>query len=213
MRTLWIARHGNRKDFADPTWAATASRPHDPGLAPDGVAQSRKLGHRLQNAAIDRVLASPFLRTIQTAHHVTHLTGHAVRLEPGLGEWRNPDWFDAPPSLLPEADLNGTFSRLRFDHAPCHTAAYPETKAESLRRIGATGRCLADRFSEESLLLIGHGITVWGLLNGFFDDIADTGCPLASLTELVEDDQGWHLVRRNDVSHLDDGAQQADRMA
>lgn len=213
MRTLWIARHGNRQDFADPNWASSANRPHDPGLAPDGVTQARQLGDRMADASIDRVFASPFLRTIQTAHHVADVTGHDVHLEAGLSEWRNPNWYDTAPTLLPPDVLRETFPRLRFDHDACQRATYPERKDEALDRIGAAGRCLANRYADASLLLVGHGITVYGLLRGVLGSIPDTGCPLASLTQLVHDDRGWHLVRRNDVAHLNSGAEAADRLA
>lgn len=215
MCTLWIARHGNRQDFVDPDWAARAERPHDPGLSPDGVAQAQQLGNRLadERASIDRVIASPFLRTIQTAHHVAEQTDHPIHLEPGLSEWRNPHWYSEAPTLLPPKVIQETFARVRFDHDVCGEATYPETREAALERIAIAGRCLANRYADESLLLVGHGITVWGLLRGFLGDVEDTGCPLASLTQLVYDDGQWHLRRRNDVSHLEEGAKGAGQFA
>lgn len=213
MRTLWMARHGNRYDFADPNWADTADRPHDPGLAPDGVEQSRKLGERLKDAPVDRIIASPFLRTVQTAHHVAEVTEHDVYLEPGLSEWRNPDWYATAPTLLPARRLQDLFPCVRLGHDACRAAAYPETKADALARIGDAGRCLVDRYPGETLFLVGHGITVQGVLEGFLGTIPNDGCPLASLTKLVRDDQGWRLAFRNDVEHLGGDARAADRLA
>ena len=213
MQAVWLARHGNRQDFADPDWAATAERPHDPGLSPDGAAQARRLGRRVATLEVDRIVASPFLRAVQTAHHVAEATDHAVTLEPGLGEWYNPDWFDAAPTPLPASTL-----RDRFDHVvpgpePCRAPSYPESKHESLARIGATGQCLAARFDGEELLLVGHGITVQGILHGLIGaDVPAPGCPLASLTTVVRRDGGWHIRRRNDTRHLENGARSADRL-
>ena len=213
MQTVWLARHANRQDFADPDWAATAERPHDPGLSPDGETQARQLGRRVATLDVDRIIASPFLRAVQTAHHVAEAADHSVTLEPGLGEWYNPDWFDAAPTPLPESTLRDRFERVVPGPAPCREPSYPESKHESLARIGATGQCLTDRFDGESLLAVGHGITVQGVLHGLIGkDLPDPGCPLASLTTVVHRDGAWHLRRRNDTRHLENGARSADRL-
>ncbi len=213
MRSIWIARHGNRQDFVDPDWHASADRPHDPGLSADGVEQAHALGHRVASLSVDRVIASPFLRAVQTAHQVADVAGHTVRLEPGLGEWHNADWFEAAPEPLSPPTLAERFERVEAQSAPCSRPAFPEPKAEAFRRIGATARCLAERHPEASLLLVGHGITVQGVLQGLLGDVPEAGCPLASLTHLVQEGTDWRLVTRNDISHLEGGPEAADRMA
>lgn len=212
MRSLWIARHGNRQDFVDPDWHATADRPHDPGLSPDGVEQARALGRRVATLDLDGMVSSPFLRAVQTAHHTADVAAHTVRLEPGLGEWHNPEWFDTVPDPLPHETLADRFASVALDHEPCHLPAFPESKETAFARIGRTVRCLAERHPEASLLLVGHGITVQGVLRGLLGDVPETGCPLASLTHLVEENGDWRLVARNDVSHLESGPEAADRM-
>ena len=214
MQTLWIARHANREDFANPDWAATADRPHDPGLSTDGTEQARQLGRRVDTLDIDRIVASPFLRTVQTAHRIAETTDDPVYLEPGLGEWANPDWFDHAPDPLSFADLAARYDRLTPDHTPCREPSFPESKHESLARLGATAQCLTDRYADETLLLIGHGITVLGVLHGLIgSDVPDPGCPLASLTQVVRDDGEWSIRVRNDTSHLENGARATDRLA
>jgi broad specificity phosphatase PhoE len=213
MQTVWIARHGNRQDFADPDWADTADRPHDPGLSPDGVEQVRQLARRAATIDVDRIVSSPFLRAVQTAQPAAEATDLPVYLEPGLGEWANPHWFDAPPDPLPFSTLADRFDRLTPDHDPCRTPSYPESKHEALARLGATAQCLADRYAGETLLLVGHGITVQGVLHGLVgDDVPDPGCPLASLTQVVRREDGWTIRTRNDTSHLENGARSADRL-
>jgi len=214
MQTLWLARHANRQDFADPDWTETANRPHDPGLSPDGEEQARQLGRRAATLTVDRILASPFLRTVQTAHFVADAADESVLLEPGLGEWYNPDWFDASPDPLPTSTLTDRFERVVGAPPPCREPQYPESKHECLARVGATAQCLVDRFGDESLLLVGHGITVQGVLHGLVDgDVPDPGCPLASLTTVVRKDGNWQIRRRNDTRHLENGVQSADRLA
>ena len=154
MQTLWLARHANRQDFADPNWAATADWPDDPGLSPDGVEQARQLGRRVDALDVDRIVASPYLRTVQTAHHVATTTGHGVLLEPGLGEWLNDDWFDDVPNTRAPTALADRFgSVLPSSAPPCREPAYPESRHRALARLGATGTCLADRYADETLLL------------------------------------------------------------
>jgi broad specificity phosphatase PhoE len=214
MQTVWLARHANRQDFADPDWAATADRPHDPGLSPDGEEQARQLGRRAAALDVDRILASPFLRAVQTAHFVAEAADETVLLEPGLGEWYNPDWFEASPDPLPPSTLTDRFEHVVGAPPPCREPQYPESKHECLARVGSTAQCLADRFEEASLLLVGHGITVQGALHGLVDgDVPDPGCPLASLTTVVRQDGTWKIRRRNDTRHLENGARSADRLA
>lgn len=202
--TLWLARHANREDFVDPDWAKTAERPHDPGLSDDGIAQARKLARRLAEASITHVYASPFLRTVHTAHVAARALDRPLVLEPGLAEWMNPSWFDAPPDLLAPEVLSARFPAVRPATSPCARPTFPESKAEAFARAGAAARCLAERHAEgDAVLLVGHGASVYGALRGLVNDAADTGCPLASVTKLVRKQDEWHIALRNDTSHLD----------
>lgn len=216
MHTLWLARHANRQDFADPEWAATADRPHDPGLSEDGIHQAKQLGQRVAALDIERILSSPFLRAVETAHHVADTTDDPVLLEPGLGEWLNDEWFETAPDTLRPSTLADRFERVvrRSAEEPCRQPQYPESKHEALARLGATGQCLTDRHTGETMLLIGHGITVQGVLHGLVGkEVPDPGCPLASLTKVVGEDGSWRIALRNDTSHLENGARAAERLA
>lgn len=214
MQTIWLARHANRQDFANPDWAKTADRPHDPGLAPDGVEQARKLARRVDALDVDRILSSPFLRAVETACPVAEAIDEPVYLEPGLGEWQNADWFDTLAETLPPSDLTDRCEHIRRSHDPCREPTFPESRHESIARLGATGQCLAERYEDETLLLVGHGMTVLGVLHGLIgSDVPDPGCPLASLTRVVQQDGEWKIRTRNDTSHLENGTRAADRLA
>jgi broad specificity phosphatase PhoE len=214
MSTIWIARHGNRQDFADPDWAETADRPHDPGLSPDGVEQARQLARRVARLGVDRLLSSPFLRAVQTAAPVAEALDQPIFLEPGLGEWQNEDWFDTRAETLSPSVLADRFGRVQPGHEPCRAPTYPESRHESLARIGAAAQCLAERFPDDTLLLVGHGMTVLGVLHGLIgSDVPDPGCPLASLTQAVREDGAWTIRTRNDTRHLENGTRAADRLA
>jgi len=213
MHVLWLARHANRQDFANPDWAATADRPHDPGLSDDGVGQARKLGRRTTQLDIDRIVTSPFLRAVETAHHAAEALNDPLFLEPGLGEWLNEDWFETPPNTRSVPTLADRFPRIDPSHATCREPAFPESKHRALARLGATAKCLIERYADETLLLVGHGVTVQGVLHGLVgSDVPDPGCPLASLTKVVGDGDTWTIELRNDTSHLENGARGADRL-
>ncbi|MFB6098634.1 MAG: histidine phosphatase family protein [Salinibacter sp.] len=82
-----------------------------------------------------------------------------------------------------------------------------------MARIGATAECLVDRYGDETLLLVGHGITVQGVLHSLVgSDVPNLGCPLASLTKVVGDGETWTIELRNDTSHLENGARAASRL-
>lgn len=210
---LWVVRHANRQDFVDPNWHETADRPHDPGLSPDGVEQAERLTQHLTQTAIDRIIASPFLRTVQTAHAVANALDQPLQLEPGIGEWLNADWFDTSPTLLGPDALTERFGRVDLTHPPCVTPEFPESRDAMFDRVRTAIRCLVRRYDDaDELLLVGHGATVYGVLQGLAgDDVPDAGCPLASITKLVRRDGTWTIALRNDTAHLDE-AEAADRL-
>lgn len=68
-----VMRHGDRLDFSDQSWAATAARPWDPPLMEDGLVRAFNTGRVILNdigSPIHRVFVSPFLRCLQTAAQV-----------------------------------------------------------------------------------------------------------------------------------------------
>ncbi len=213
MQALWLARHANRQDFANPDWAATADRPHDPGLSSDGRQQAQQLGRRASALGIDHLLSSPFLRAVETAHYAAETLDESLSLEPGLGEWLNDDWFPTPPDTRSVSTLVDQFPRVDPSYPPCREPTYPESKHRALARLGATAECLVDRYEGDTLLLVGHGITVQGVLHGLVgEEVPNPGCPLASLTKVVGQAGKWSIELRNDTSHLENGARATSRL-
>ena len=208
MSVLWLTRHGNREDFVDPAWVDTAERPHDPGLSPDGVEQAKRVGERLRGAGIARIFASPFLRTVETAHHIAEAIEAPIFLEPGIGEILYSDWFEGPPEALSFSVLKRRFPRLRDDHEPLVIPHYPETIEEAFRRsVEAAERLSAA--NPEPILIVGHGASVTGIVRGLAPKIETVDCALCSLFKLVRAKE-WHLELCGDVSHLEE-ALAADR--
>ena len=207
---VWLLRHGNRADFVDSTWRERAELPDDPPLSSDGVEQAKRAAHRLSSEGITRIYASPFLRTIQTAHLVAEVLELPVLVEPGLGEHLSPAWFRGPPTLHGIPTLLREYPRVSNEHEPLASAQFPESTEDAYRRAAATVRALAER-SPGPMLCVGHGASVTGAavhLAGGSD--RENLCPLAGLFLLVREGGRWMARLRGETSHLD-SSQGADR--
>jgi broad specificity phosphatase PhoE len=202
MTTLWLTRHGNREDFVDPFWVDTALRRHDPGLSPDGVEQARRVGVRLRHEGIRRIFASPFLRTVESAHYIAEAIEAPIFLEPGVGELLFADWFDEMPQPLPFEELRARFPRLEPGHEPVHVPRFPETIEQAFRRSAETAEGLVARYAGP-ILIVGHGASVTGIVRGLVPTAETVECALSSVFKLVRE-TSWHAALCGDVSHLDE---------
>ncbi|MBD2068289.1 histidine phosphatase family protein [Leptolyngbya sp. FACHB-671] len=200
-QTVWIARHGNRQDFVDSSWHRTAERPFDPGLSADGILQAKELGKRLQGEKIVHIFASPFLRTIETAHYVAEALDLSIKVESGLSEFLNPNWFFSTPECLTIDSLSQLFPRVDRSYISRVIAEFPETEQTALRRAGKVARHLATEFPQ-NLLLVGHGASVLGATRGLLEDPVHVSCPLCGLFKLVKQGDEWLMELSGDVSHL-----------
>lgn len=199
---IWLVRHGNREDFGNPNWVHTSERPHDPALSPDGERQAREVAHVLKNAPIHRIFASPFLRTVQTAHAAAEALGMPIALEPGIGEIL--PTIQEQPRLLPlEAHLQ-RFPRIDPSYAPVGRLVYPESEADGLRRAADTAQTLADRHPHQNLLLVTHAAPVVGIVRHLADHHERISVPLCAIFVMERDGKRWRLIQQADVSHLSD---------
>lgn len=200
---IWIARHGNRQDFVNPDWPKTAARPYDPGLSPDGILQARQLAERMEREEITALFASPFLRTVETATQIAECLDLPIYLEPGLSEWFNPDWFPHAPQTAPGAELVERFPRVDLSYRSDVRPSYPESEGEAMKRSAAAASAIADRFSGP-VLLVGHGVSVYGVATGLDSSAEIPECGLCSLFQVVRRSDRWKMTLCADVSHLDE---------
>lgn len=190
---VWLVRHCEREDFEDLDWGKTAERPHDPGLSPTGILQARAVGGRLAAEGIHRIFTSPYLRCAQTAHLIAEAVAAPVHIEPGLGELHHPDWTDGVPALLSAhalAELTGAFD---MTHDPFYPSRYPETLDDAFARAAATARHVVGRYSGR-LLLVGHAVSVIGIVRALTGQDGDVPCPPAALFRLERDDDRWSVT-------------------
>lgn len=201
---IWIARHANRLDFVNPDWFLTAERRYDPPLSDDGMVQAHQLANRLKGEKIDRIFASPFLRTVQTAAAVASVLDLPIKLETGLSEWLNPDWMSEEPQRLSTQVLAELYPQIDVSYTPQIAVNYPETREKMRQRSAQTARCLAREYSPDNILLVAHGASVLGAAIGFVGDIAikEVKASLCSLVKIVRKEPEWLLELTGDTSHL-----------
>jgi broad specificity phosphatase PhoE len=201
-QTVWITRHGNRQDFFQPEWFNTAERPYDPPLAEDGIAQAKLLGKRLQSEQIHHIFCSPFLRTVQTAFEVAEILDLPIALESGLGEWLHPEWMPGMPVRMPLEQLMQLYPRIDPTYESLIQPTYPETEADVLKRTGKVSQTLSQRFPNQNLLLVSHGVAVQGAAWGLVSDFPPITAKFCCLIKVERSLQEWQLELDGDVSHL-----------
>ncbi len=200
-QTVWIARHGNRLDFVNPEWFNTAARRYDPPLSADGFVQAAELAQRLKGESIDRIFASPFLRTIQTASEVAQVLNLPIKLEAGLSEWHNPKWMSEMPEIHPRELLLDKYPLIDPDYCSCFFPHYPETRAEVYQRTAKTIQKLLFNYSG-NILIVGHGISVSGAIKGLAPQTPHFKVTLCCLTKIVWHRDRWEVEFYGDTAHL-----------
>ncbi|MCH2337603.1 MAG: histidine phosphatase family protein [Pseudomonadales bacterium] len=203
---IWICRHGNRIDFVDPSWQGT-----DPYLADDGIVQAKETGIRLREEGIQHIFASPFLRTIETAHHIAEAVDLSVKIEHGVCEWLNPKWFAEPPTFVPLDERRRRFPRIDDTYESIIYPKFPETIEELKARCRKAALNLADAY-RSSFLVVSHGIPVGRFAQGLLGDQRDISSGLCALTKVNRGDGNAILELNGDVSHLSGGEEHRDKL-
>jgi broad specificity phosphatase PhoE len=203
-QTVWIVRHAERIDFIDSKWRSTAERPDDPYLSDKGFAQAQKLAGRLVDEGIGLIFASPFLRTLQTALPVARALDLPIKIEYGLCEWLNPQWFSAAPSYLSATDIPHIFSWVDTNYTSLIQPTYPETWPDLEKRTEQIINLLVTRYPG-NIVLIGHGATVVGTAQGLLPGKPKINTNLCGLVAVAQRENGWSLVLNGDTSYLQNG--------
>ncbi len=206
QQTVWLSRHGNRIDFVDPSW-----RGDDPHLSADGVVQAKETGTRLIGEGIRHIFASPFLRTVETAHHIAAALDLNLKIEHGASEWLNPEWFAARPRHRSVATLMERFPNIDPEYTSAVIPRYPEGSEEALVRAGKVACTLSDT-NRGDVLIIGHGHSVHGMAQGLMGGDCDVSPGLCSLVKIVRQNGTARIELYGDSSHLSSGEQHRARL-
>lgn len=194
---VWLCRHGERMDHVDPS-----VRGPDPRLSPTGIQQAKETGDRLGNEGITRIFASPFLRTIETAHYIAEMLDLPISIDWGLCEWLNKEWFAGMPELKPLESLRGEFSRIDPTHQSLLFPAFPEDGDQAGARAGKAAQMLTDKYPDDTLLLIGHGHSVMGMAMGLLGAPCSAPCDCSCLFKIIRDGANPLLEIAGSTTHL-----------
>ena len=86
-----LGRHGATAYSLEKRFSGSGGA--DPALAPLGEQQAEALAREIAaRGGVDAIVASPLLRTLQTAERVAHATGAAIDIEPGIAECSFGEW-------------------------------------------------------------------------------------------------------------------------
>jgi broad specificity phosphatase PhoE len=198
VQTILIVRHGNRQDFVDPAWKGV-----DPPLSEDGIVQAQETGVRLCGEGISRIFASPFYRTVQTAHQIAEALDLPVNIEPGACEWLNPEWFAEMPSFIRPARLRETFPRI--------DPVFPESPEQMKQRCHKAITRLAAVYPSD-ILVVGHGASVVGMTQGLAGNRDPVHCGLCALVKVRREGDRVDLELNGDTSHLSGGDKHRNRL-
>ena len=212
--TVYLFRHGARYDLANPSWKESIKAVNglitDPPLSSIGHEQARERAKKLENVKIDKILASPYLRTIQTAVPFSEKLNLPICIENGLAE--------APhvPGVLPSVTERYIyFPHVDIDYESIlHPVASPNDlhhqlkkpqepfPVEYFKRIRRLARLLEEEYKGKTILCFSHAASlalVAALLNCELDDIpGDASCKGAERTNLFAPLGVYKLTRKGD---------------
>lgn len=204
-RGIWVVRHGERRDSVDPQWPGVADRVHDPPLTELGRWAGWRTGKYFAQAGFDfdHIFASPYLRTVETATEICQEMNSTAVIEPGLGEHLNPEWFDSKPTRLSIDTLTEQFGPIQQPKEPHVIPEFPEDHQSAMARVAKTTRQILDSTTGD-VLIIGHGLTVGGVVHGVDALVEAVDAPLCGITHCSDDSGQWVLQKSGYTEHLNE---------
>jgi len=195
MLTFYFIRHG-----------AKESIPFDPPLTKLGIKQAELTAKYLKNISLKSILASPKLRTRQTARMISkpHLLQFVTddRLIERL-EWESNHTFDEFVAEWIKTDLDRQY-KPKKGSSSCGKG---EEMGEIIEEISA-------KYKDGNIAIISHGGAIGDLLRYLFkeEDLVHKVAPLSgckyidisecSITVIQKDKDRYKLIKVNDKAHL-----------
>jgi probable phosphoglycerate mutase len=166
-----LGRHGATPYSLEKRFSGSGGA--DPALAPLGEQQAEALAREIAaRGGVDAIVASPLLRTLQTAEHVAQATGAPIDIEPGIAECSFGEWDGYTFAEVSErwpAELAAWLAST--DVAPPGGESFTECRD----RVDRARRDLLTRHGGQRVAVISH-VTPIKLMTGICVD-----APLSSL--------------------------------
>lgn len=204
---LYVVRHGQTEGNAAQTHQ-TESTP----LSQEGKRQAVKLASRFATSPIEAIIASPALRTRQTAGYIAEAMGKPIEFNDNLLEKRNPSEVDN--KSWRDQEVRKIWEEI-YSHSddPDYHYSNEENFWDFIKRVAAILPQMESR-NEENILLVSHGYVIKALIGlvlfgvefsprQFSQLIFNTQIKNTGVTVFSHDlEHGWQLVTYNDHAHL-----------
>lgn len=195
LRSIWIARHGEREDYLDPFWYEKCDPPADPYDSPlsrNGLQQAADLADRLSRESIDHLFASPFIRAIQTAQPIADALNIPIKLERGIGEGLRSKNYLYDPRTWTTIDRQQSCPQITLSHRDVLNPPWPEEAPATCARAARTLQAIVERY-EGNLVLIGHGLTVMSMAWRLIGSETELLGGFCSLHRIDQHPDGWRI--------------------
>jgi broad specificity phosphatase PhoE len=157
--TIHLIRHGQRLDFVEPEWFDTAIYRYDPPLAASGHDRARSIASECQQLKIDRIVASPLLRAIQTALPSADRLSLPIQLEWGLCEWLCGEWTVNFPTVEPLEHTLDRYPQIDRHYSSQVMPVYPESESDLTARVARAIPKII-QFPARSIAIFGHKVSL-----------------------------------------------------
>ena len=195
---LFFCRHGYRDDLTDNSYQ------FNPGLTTLGIAQSKLLAKELKKYSISKIIASPYIRTLETAKIISEKLGKCYAIDCCIGEWLNVEWMSQMPKLYTQDEISERYPMARFDKPLVNIDyLYPENIQQFKMRCLKTAEAI--NALSDSVLFVTHGRVLSEICanlthtneNNFQTDIC-------CLTILKRNDSNeiWEIVLNGSIEHI-----------
>lgn len=204
---IYLVRHGESEGNLSNIHQGESSP-----LSFEGMRQADRLAARFEGVQIDKIIASPFMRTKQTAEAIAKETGIEIEFDSRAKELIRPSVVIGRSAREPEIrKIWDTIYSHR--HEPGYRYSDEENFFDFKKRLMSFIRDLEKR-PEEDLIVVSHGYAIRAMIgimlfgdefssSEFFALLEHTGVSNTGITICnFQTDRGWRLSVFNDAAHL-----------
>lgn len=181
MKRVYFVRHGQTQTNVE----RLHGDPSDP-LTEEGLKQAAFIAERVAKLPVEAFIASPYVRTRQTAEFIAKKLGK----EPEYSDLFVESWFVSGFAGIPESDpeTEQIFATIREGYGPGFKFRDEETYDDHTTRARAALDLLANR-PEDQILVVTHGLFLKILIAHIIFDLKPTAQEIQKIT--------WHLDTEN----------------
>ncbi len=207
-KTYFIVRHGSSVDNEQ---GERYSGITDSPLTDEGVFQARCVARALQQAAIEKIVTSPLVRSLATAREIHEMTGAPLVIDARLREMAYGEWEGLTHKEVRER-WPGLYEKNKEDPASNPPPGGEGVKSVLVRAVGLFSDLeSASQYRKlTSIALVTHStvarVMLCYLSGAPVQKYRERRIDNASITKVVRDGSGvYAIVSENDTRHLRDG--------